>query len=206
MQPATYSKHHPTLPSIPSQSTTPVPVNSSSSPWNPPTPVASLRRQFRLFTEEENARRAYRGEQPFCSPDGRERAFAKLMRLSRGEEPIHWTIDTRPDRYDEIEEQAIQEAQWYEVFKNRADEEGSASGKNEEAEDADTVMVDAATDEKKGDERKDSLQVGGAGGWRRLVGRVVGLNVHDEQKEEEKRGDHGSMAERFEDVDMEMKR
>ncbi|EAT90101.2 hypothetical protein SNOG_01889 [Parastagonospora nodorum SN15] len=66
---------------------------SSYNPWNPKTPSHHLYRSFKSFTCAENAARLQRGEQPFCTPAGRDRAFEKLMRLSKGEEPIGWAID-----------------------------------------------------------------------------------------------------------------
>ncbi|KAH5860388.1 hypothetical protein HBI92_210260 [Parastagonospora nodorum] len=66
---------------------------SSYNPWNPKTPSHHLYRSFKSFTCAENAARLQRGEQPFCTPAGRDRAFEKLMRLSKGEEPIGWAIE-----------------------------------------------------------------------------------------------------------------
>jgi hypothetical protein len=62
-----------------------------SSPWpRPISPTTQLRHSFRAFCAAENDSRARRNEVPFCSASGRDRAFEKLMRLSRGEEARVW--------------------------------------------------------------------------------------------------------------------
>jgi hypothetical protein len=50
-------------------------------------PVLSLRRSWRTFISTENTERLRRGEFPFCSREGRDAAFAKLLRVMSGEEP-----------------------------------------------------------------------------------------------------------------------
>ncbi|KAF1914591.1 hypothetical protein BDU57DRAFT_531051 [Ampelomyces quisqualis] len=73
-------------------------------PWAPARPVSptdQLRRSFRSFTHLENMRRAERNEQPLCTPQGRDRAFEKLMRLSRGEGVYHWAIEKCDDDGDD---------------------------------------------------------------------------------------------------------
>lgn len=65
------------------------------SPWpsaRPQSPTTQLRRSFRSFVSSENFARQQRNEVPFATPEARDRAFDKLMRLSRGEEEIGWAI------------------------------------------------------------------------------------------------------------------
>jgi hypothetical protein len=80
-----------TFPSKSSRST----FSTTHNPWRETasSPNDKLRRSFKAFCQMENFRRAERSEQPFCSNQGRDKAFEKLMRLSRGEEPIGWAID-----------------------------------------------------------------------------------------------------------------
>ena len=116
------------------------------------------------------------------------------MRLSRGEEPIHWQIDSRPDRYGTVDADAdvdwawAGEQEWHEAFmrgdvwgKKSEDEEKFKHGEDES--DTDTEMVDASESSSNYEEkdrgwrkRKDSAQAPhvatGHGGWKKLVGRV----------------------------------
>lgn len=65
------------------------------SPWpsaRSQSPTTQLRRSFRNFVSSENFARQQRNETLFADAGQRDRAFEKLMRLSRGEEEIKWEI------------------------------------------------------------------------------------------------------------------
>jgi hypothetical protein len=50
-------------------------------------------KSFKSFISLENQSRFQRGEQPLCTPTAGEKAFQKLLRLSRDEEERKWEID-----------------------------------------------------------------------------------------------------------------
>jgi hypothetical protein len=125
-----------------------------------------FRRSFKAFCQMENFRRAERSEQPFCSNQGRDKAFEKLMRLSRGEEPIDWAIDPASEA-DEWRVEA-----WYTDFFK--DEEGGVKiedddGNEEKEEDEEKKEELTGSAVAVGHERKDSKEVVSKGEhrWRR---------------------------------------
>lgn len=71
----------------------PITNSTTYSPWRTPSPTTTLYSSFRTFIFTENQLRATRGEQPLCTPSGCDKAFQKLLRLSKGEEKIEWEID-----------------------------------------------------------------------------------------------------------------
>lgn len=151
------------------------PTPSFENPWAPPTPTSSLRIHFKSFCALETSARLSRGETPFCSPTGRDRAFEKLLRLSKGQEKIEWRIDSR---WNPADDQWGEEKSWYEVNGWTGEEVGwkkrnGADGKREGDEEwVDEEGSETETEEgvrKKEEARKDSKDVGGS--WRRLVGR-----------------------------------
>jgi hypothetical protein len=56
-------------------------------------PTDEVYKSFKSFTSLENQSRSQRGEQALCTPAAREKAFRKLLRLSRDEEERKWEID-----------------------------------------------------------------------------------------------------------------
>jgi hypothetical protein len=81
------------------------PPSYTRNPWNPPSLSSELRKSFKTFCATENIRRAQRGEVAFCTPDGRDRAFEKLIRLARGEEDMTWDGAEWEDEEEWVEDE-----------------------------------------------------------------------------------------------------
>jgi hypothetical protein len=168
--------------------------STTHNPWKATTssPNDELRRSFKAFCQMENFRRADRGEQPFCSNLSRDKAFEKLMRLSRGEEPIGWAIEPTT----EAEECGVEA--WYANFFK--DEEGGVKIKeekkteekkvNEEKKEELTGIAGAG-----GHERKDSKEVASKGEhrWRRGKNEEQDVNEDEEDMEAEYMEDVGKL-------------
>jgi hypothetical protein len=143
---------------------------ASFNPWNPQTPSYHLYRSFRAFTHTENLARSQRGERPFCTPAGRDKAFAKLMRLSKGEEEIGWEIEC-------VDDGDWEDVNWYQGFDASMERVAEWDlGRGREGEEELMMMVGSVSGkvEKKegGHERKDSKEVyhvvQDEEGWRRV--------------------------------------
>jgi hypothetical protein len=151
--------------------------HSNANPWStaPLSPTEELRRSFKAFTHAENLRRAERNEMPFCSPQGRDRAFEKLLRLSRGEEVLSWKIDVASNDW---EDRAIEE--WCMEFFGEG-RDGIGNGGSEEKEG--NGEVEGGVELGMGPERKDSKEVvdKGGDGWR--SGRLGDTNGNEDENE-----------------------
>jgi hypothetical protein len=151
-------------------------TNNNTNPWSitPSSPTEELRRSFKAFTHAENLRRAERNEMPFCSAQGRDRAFEKLLRLARGEEELSWKIDVASEDWDE---RAIEE--WCKGFFGVKGEEKDG-GDRVEKEDMDGEK-EGGVELGMGHERKDSKEVGikDDDGWR--SGRLGNVNGNEQE-------------------------
>jgi hypothetical protein len=163
--------------------------SANHNPWRetPDSADDELRRSFKAFCQMENFRRAERNEVPFCSNSNRDKAFEKLMRLSRGEEPITWEIQPPTE-----EELGIE--QWYaDFFKD--EEEGGVKIEDENKTDKTNANENKAG---VGHERKDSKEVVAKCGerWRRKGEGEENVNENKDEDED------GVKVERIEDIDV----